>query len=77
MGIFNRHVTWNIAVPGINCEHCEAKVTDALSQIPGVVNVKASAQEKRVTLRVDGKTPPAEATVHSALENAGYPATLS
>ena len=36
------------AVTGMTCGHCEARVTDALSQLEGVARAKADAAQDRV-----------------------------
>ncbi|MFP4151771.1 MAG: heavy metal translocating P-type ATPase [Alkalispirochaeta sp.] len=75
MGLFgsNGKVSYHIA--DMNCGHCEAKVTAALSELPAVKKVKATAKDKTVVIEYTGDTAPDLATVNSVLEPAGYPAT--
>lgn len=75
MGLFGskQKVTYHIA--DMNCEHCEAKVTAALTELPEIKRVKATAKNKEVVIEYDGSSAPDLATVNAVLEPAGYPAT--
>lgn len=59
-----------IKVDGMMCPHCEASVVKALQGIDGVVEAKASHQDKTatVTLSKDVET----AVLNKAIEDAGY-----
>ena len=40
-------------VNGMNCAHCEKAVMDAVNELDGISEVKASATEKKVTIVFD------------------------
>lgn len=74
MSLFSsKHETWKLNVPDISCEHCETRVKKALEGVSGVSEVRPSAKNKHVTLRVDKSSPPERSAVYSALDEAGYP----
>ncbi len=45
--------TESLNVNGMNCAHCEKAVMDALLELNGISEVKASASEKKVTVIFD------------------------
>lgn len=45
--------TVEFSAPGMHCEVCAAGVCDALREQPGVVDVKADAEKKVVTVAVE------------------------
>jgi hypothetical protein len=55
-------------VEGMHCSHCEAAVTRAVEDIPGVESAKASAGRKTLTI----KGPAEEEAIRAAVEKAGY-----
>jgi len=75
MGLFGSNANVSYHIAEMNCGHCEAKVTAALSELPAVKKVKATAKNKTVVIEYTGDTAPDLATVNSVLEPAGYPAT--
>jgi Cu+-exporting ATPase len=75
MGLFGSKATVRYHVADMNCGHCEAKVTAALSELPAVKKVKATAKDKTVVIEYSGDAAPDLATVNAVLEPAGYPAT--
>ena len=42
-----------IKVIGMTCGHCEAKIQEAVSNLPGVKKVTASRMSQRVTIEPD------------------------
>ena len=58
-------------VPNISCMHCVRRITQALSALPGVQDVRADVATKQVVVVYDG-----EGTldkVRAALNEIGYP----
>ena len=63
-------VTTTYHVSGMTCGHCEAAVTDELSQLPGVREVAVDLATGRVAVTSDGPLPIDE--VRHAVDEAGY-----
>ncbi|MEU1086053.1 heavy-metal-associated domain-containing protein [Streptomyces sp. NPDC005576] len=63
-------VTAVYEVQGMTCGHCEGAVTEELSAIDGVTEVKAVAATGRVT--VASRAPLTEEAVRAAVDEAGY-----
>ncbi|MCX5397117.1 heavy-metal-associated domain-containing protein [Streptomyces sp. NBC_00102] len=63
-------VTAVYEVKGMTCGHCEGAVTEEISAIDGVTEVKAVAATGRVT--VSSRAPLAEDAVRAAVDEAGY-----
>jgi cation transport ATPase len=59
-----------ISVLGMMCPHCERHVSQALSAIPGVEEVKADHKSNTVTLTCSA--PVNEAVIAAAVQQAGY-----
>ncbi|MBA3366368.1 MAG: heavy-metal-associated domain-containing protein [Actinobacteria bacterium] len=57
------------AVPGVHCGHCEAAITDEVSQVRGVRAVHVDLEAKEVTVQGDEVD---DARVRAAIEEAGY-----
>ncbi len=76
MGLFNKSNQLKLHVPDMSCGHCEAKVTDALSKLEAVSEVKADSKKKRATLTLTGETAPTQEEIEKALEGSGYSATI-
>jgi copper chaperone CopZ len=63
-------VTYNV---NMHCKNCVAKITDNVSFVKGVEDLKVSLDEKTVTITYDpAKTD--EATLQKAIEKLGYTA---
>ena len=63
-------VTYNVSM---HCKNCVAKITDNVSFVKGVEDLKVSLDEKTVTVTYDpAKTD--EATLQKAIEKLGYTA---
>lgn len=75
MGLFGKKQEAVFSVPELSCGHCEMKVGKLLSTVAGVVEVKASSADKRVTLVYKGSSAPSLETVTAALGDSGYTAT--
>jgi len=58
----------------IHCAGCERRVANALRRLPGVQNVRASAQTQRVKVRIDPAQVGPE-QVRAKLEQLGYQVT--
>ena len=66
----NNTVTYNVSM---HCQNCVAKITDNISFLKGVENLKVSLDEKTVIITYDAaKTD--EATLQKAIEKLGYTA---
>lgn len=57
-------------VPDVSCEHCVRAITDELSQIDGVEQVKVDIPTKIVTVRASDAV--ADARIVAGLSEAGY-----
>lgn len=64
--------TQTFRVPNISCMHCVRRITQALSGMPGVQDVKADAATKTVTVSYSGAD--TLERVRAKLEEIGYPA---
>ncbi|MBC1463676.1 heavy-metal-associated domain-containing protein [Listeria welshimeri] len=58
-------------VEGMTCEHCEARVTKALSEVSGVKNTVVSLDEGTATVEFE-KGEVTEDALIDAVEEAGY-----
>jgi copper chaperone len=45
-----------LSVPDISCEHCERTITEALTPLDGVRNVKVDIPSKQVNVEYDEST---------------------
>ncbi len=63
-----------IEVSGMSCGHCKAAVEKALSQIPEIREVEVDLNAGRATFEAEDSLDLAK--VKSAIEEAGYEATL-
>lgn len=61
---------WTLQIEGMTCASCVAHVEKALLALPGVVNASVNLATEKAT--VLSNTPIAFATLHRAVENAGY-----
>ncbi len=64
--------TKSFNVPKIHCDGCVRAVTSALSGLPGIASVEASALTKKVLVEFN-PTALDEARIREALRAAGYP----
>ena len=62
--------TRTIEVKGMSCNHCVQSVTQALSNIEGVANVKVDLLGGTATY--DETKPVPEAVIKAAIENIGF-----
>lgn len=62
--------TITISVHGMMCPHCERHVTQALSALPGIIDVKADHKTNSVT--ITSEAPLDEAIVAGSIKEAGY-----
>ena len=60
-----------LKVKGMSCAHCERRVSDTLTALPGVSVLKVSAAEEQVLLDMEEKNV-SEADLKEAVESAGY-----
>lgn len=60
-------------VSGMTCSHCKAAVTDAVSDVDGVVSVDVDVDTGHVT--VTTKESPDDALIAKAVDDAGYELT--
>ncbi|WP_425576004.1 heavy-metal-associated domain-containing protein [Streptomyces axinellae] len=63
-------VTTTYKVSGMTCGHCEGAVSEELSRIEGVSDVKAVAASGEVTVTSSGELD--DAAVRDAVDEAGY-----
>ena len=62
--------TQTYTVTGMTCEHCVASVTEEVSEIPGVDDVRVVLETGTVTVTSSG--PIEDTAVQAAVEEAGY-----
>jgi copper chaperone len=62
--------TFSGTVTGMTCGHCVASVTEEVQEIPGVEKVDVTLETGALT--VTSAEPLDDATVRSAVEEAGY-----
>lgn len=62
--------TITISVQGMMCPHCERHVTQALEQIPGIIEVKANHKTSTVSLVTS--SPIEDAQLAATIQQAGY-----
>ena len=62
----------SMKVPSVSCMHCVRRITQALSGLQGVRNVKVDLDAKCVTIEYEGADTVARA--RAALAEIGYPA---
>ena len=77
MGIFGKKVSMRLSVEGMTCGHCEMKVRDALSAVPGVkkvLTVDRTANEAVVSVGDPEKV--SEESLVQAVTDAGYTAKV-
>lgn len=65
--------TSTYTVAGMTCGHCVTAVTEELTQVPGVRDVKVDLSSGAVTVTSD--SPLDNATVAAAVDEAGYELT--
>jgi copper chaperone len=63
-------VTETYSVTGMTCGHCVQAVTEELTRLPGVHDVRVDLSTGAVTVRSDGHLPLDE--VRGAVDEAGY-----
>jgi copper chaperone len=61
-----------LEIPDISCGHCVMRVQKGTQDLPGVIAVQASAEDKRATFTLENAD--ALAAVKEALAAIGYPA---
>ena len=66
---------WNLAVGGMTCASCAARVEKALCKVPGVLSAEVNLATEKAQVRVDPADGQAAALV-AAVEKAGYSAKL-
>lgn len=64
-----------LKVAGMTCGHCEAKVQQAVSQLPGVKKVTASRTNGTVTIEPEKSAALNLQTVKETIESLGYQVT--
>ncbi|MBQ8900854.1 MAG: heavy-metal-associated domain-containing protein [Akkermansia sp.] len=62
--------TTTISVHGMMCPHCERHVTQALSALPGITDVKADHKSDSVT--ITSEAPVDEVLLAATIKEAGY-----
>jgi copper chaperone CopZ len=67
------NVTTTYRVSGMTCGHCEGAVSEELSRVAGVSDVKAVAASGEVTVTSSGELD--DAAVRDAVDEAGYELT--
>lgn len=61
-----------LKVTGMTCGHCEAKIQEAVSKLPGVKKVTASRTSQTVTIQPDKSESLNLRTVKETIESLGY-----
>jgi copper chaperone len=64
-----------LKIAGMTCGHCEAKVQQAVSKLPGVKKVTASRTNGTVTIEPEKSAALNLQTVKEAIESRGYQIT--
>jgi copper ion binding protein len=65
-----------LTVEGMSCQHCVARVKNALSSVSGVLNVDVSLEDKRAVVEYDpGTTDPEQMRKAIADLDLGYSVT--
>jgi copper chaperone CopZ len=64
--------TWTLRIDGMTCAGCEAAVTTALSAVPGVLDSRASYEDRTAIVTVDRKSLPSRMGVSLAIAGIGY-----
>lgn len=64
--------TQKFNITGMSCGHCEHAVTEEVSQLPGISNIRVSAQAGTLELDSDGTAD--DAAIIAAVDEAGYSA---
>jgi len=58
-----------VSIEGMTCDHCVARVTNALSKVAGVTKVKVEWKKNQALLQGDAVSEPG---LRQAVEDAGY-----
>ncbi len=64
-----------LKVVGMTCGHCEAKIQEALSKLPGVKKVTASRTKETVTIEADKSEALDLQKIKETIELLGYQVT--
>lgn len=62
--------TVTVTVAGMSCGHCASSIRGEVGQIPGVTAVEVDVTSGTVV--IDSQSPLDEATIRTAVEEAGY-----
>ena len=73
MGLFGKKQSVVYTVPNMNCGHCEAKITERVSQLSGVSKVKADSKLKTLEIQYSGAAPTVD-DVNQSLNGTDYQA---
>ena len=63
-------MAYTVRTAGLTCGHCEAKVEEALLNIPGVVDAEADHQTQLTEVECDDNV--SFSQIRQAIEGAGY-----
>ncbi|MBO4217452.1 MAG: cadmium-translocating P-type ATPase, partial [Clostridia bacterium] len=66
----DRYMKKTVVIEGMMCEHCKARVEEALSKVAGVKSVAVDLKKKTAEVALDGET--ADEALSSAVIAAGY-----
>ena len=66
-----------LIVRGMHCEHCEMRVSKALSAVEGVRKTEVSHEKGRAVVTLDPKVEVDVAALVAAVESVGYEAELA
>ena len=73
--LFGNKEKIELKVTGMTCGHCEAKIQQAVSQLPGVKKVTASRTNGTVTIEPENSESLKLQTIKEAIELLGYKVT--
>lgn len=62
-------MTITLKVPGMKCQHCEAAVKGALTELDGVKSAEVDLEAKTVTVQYEALE---EAAIREAIEDVGF-----
>lgn len=65
-----KDMTKTVKIEGMMCSHCEARVANALSELPGVENAMASHETRTATLTLSADVP--DELIKETVEKQGY-----
>ncbi len=63
---------WAYDIEGMTCQGCSRRLQGVLAKMPGVRRAKVDFEKKEAKVWIDPKSPPKEAAILKAIEEAGF-----